>query len=620
MSTPKLKDHAVSKRTIDTQIKSTKVKRLAHHLTIGMSLIAGATIRGSVNVAIPVPASTHQRPRQVRMWSKKGKITNYLAFETAFNPNFLPLDDLRVWLGVAWHELGHTLWSPFDERIPVTMGLNLLEDARVETLILLKYPKMRAALMAALLHLMDGGHVNNTSDAAYSYAWVAGRFHLSKDVRNEARKMLVKLGGDEGRRIANEIDGIYRDYLAMGSALDKDEARRLASELDQLLGTNAPHGAGCGTSMTDTGTDADSPDVDVPDDVLDSVGSDDEGEGDNDTGSNTPDSDTTTETGSGTGGEPTDKQEDDESPSTTTLISPLEPMSEVQDELFKEETDKLRERVRRELEENADDMSKELEEEINKLERIIDIVGGAQGAEIDVKVDPPTPAVKQLAKEISRIAAKFNDDSAKGLMRRRDHGRFKPNRFERYDDLDTAYDQWEPGLSQEMYVAICMDISGSMESHLVTKVLYGLEVGLQDVATTDIALFNDTVRIPAARNTHTKQVLIRTTGGTYPSDALTYLYPRIRRAAQQNKLLVFYTDGVFSNGDSYSVLDAYVSELKREGVNVRILCDPRADITRMERFITSITNGVDLQVIPTVEDLPNIVLSWTRSILSGSIV
>lgn len=611
MSTPRLKDHKQSKQIIDRQVKNTKVKRLVHHLSVGMSLIADATVRASVNESIPVPASTQQQARQWKgMYGKKGKVTKLTSFKTDFNPNFLPLDNLLVWLGIAWHELGHALWSPFDKNISVTIGLNLLEDARIETLIILKYPKMKAAIQAALAHLMQGDHVNNTIDAAYSYAWVVGRSHLSSAVRNEARKMLVKVGGEEGRLMANEIDQIFRDYLSMGSSLDLAMAQDLATQLNALLGQDAPTHKTCSTSMTDTGSDANAPDVDVPDDVLDDVGSEDEDE--SDTG--------TDGTGSLTEDEGDDTDTDDVGNGASNAVPDLDPLTQEAREERKRETDALRDKVQEELDEASSNMSEELMEEVSKLERLIDIVGGAQGAEIDVKVDPPSPQAKGIARDITRIAAKFNDDSAKGLMRRRDHGRFKPARYERFEDLDVAYDQWEPGLSQEMYIAMCMDISGSMDSRTVTNVLYGLEVGLQDVATTDIALFNDTVRVPAQHNSHTKMVQIRTTGGTYPNDAMTYLYTRIRRAHQQNKLLVFYTDGVFSNDSSYQVLDSYISELKREGVNVRVLVDPRADVAKMEAMLTGLVKGQDLHVIQYLEDLPEIVLSWTRSILTGSIV
>lgn len=589
------------RKVLRTQREVSKVERLVQHLGISLSLMADADVLAKLNRGGgSAPASTAERNREpalaVRYLSgRRGstpreRTSGRTGFTTVFDASQMPpLDNLAGWLGVAWHELGHILWSVFAGQI--TVGLNLLEDARIETLLLQKHPRTRGALMAALCFLLDGMRAygssqSKPSDPVFMYAWVAGRTHLDRQIRTEFRALA------EAKRpgVAQRIDDIFKDYLSMGSKYDQDKAKRLAAMLDKILGTADKLGSGsCSDTLTrvrGVPTQHELDHADIEPSTIEEIG-----------GDPTPD-DTPGSAGAGEAAGSVGEAATKLSTDTRNTV------------------DKLRGAL-----DSAAASDEALRKEIDQLERhIAKAYPEPRSSEIQVK--PPTPDARRRSREIRRLAASFNDDSGKGLVRRLDHGRIKPARYERTGDIDSAYDAWEPGLSQEMYIILMIDISGSMRNAPVSEVLYALEVGLSDVATVEPVLWSDSYEIPPVSNSPTRMVDVQVTGGTNPVDGLAYSHHKLLNHPAANRLLVMYTDGEFNkttrkmNGDleytdNYDIVRAYMLDLLAQGVQVQVLDEQgKGGCSRL-----NLPDG-HVHKVKEIGQLPKVVQGWTRQVLT----
>lgn len=572
-----------SLKLLEHQKKST-AQRLAKHLGVSMSLLADANVTATVSphTNIGSLATTHKvgsffsQYMYGEWWNKKP--TKRKAYQTIFQYVILE-DQLSRWLGTAWHELGHILYSPFDG-LQVHIALNLLEDARIERLVMATYPQTRGAITAVTLWQVSTSprYDKNKDHLAYSYAWMCGKEHVPIGIRKEARKLIPNT-------LADRIDRIFHEYLGMGSKLDIRRAQTLGDELLELL--NLSDDGQLRNASSDSDCFAGNANIDtLPDIQLDVSDLSDLGEGGSDTASD-----------GGTGDAPST---DDQGEPSNKGVKKLK--------LIKE---KLKDQLTQVV-----DADQGLAKETAELKEVMR-GGVALQADIDksIEVGPPSAKASHLANEVRRVAARFNDESGKGLVRRRDSGRLKPRRYEIYDDLDIAYDQWEPGLDQEMMIGIAMDVSGSMIDAPVNEALYALEVGLSDVATVEVAYFNAEMFKSERPNTRTSMNTVRPRGGTNPAETVGYLHGVLTSNSTHNRLLVIYTDGEWGSYE-YAVVGEYIRDLFMQGIHVKLVHE-MSNVTSLHTLLSTVPE-LEPHVYRTkgVNNLADIVLDWTRTVLT----
>lgn len=546
-------------------------RALTRQLGISMGLMADAPVQTSLGAGRGVPASTTIRVRLNRGFNARGnkRVTSGEEYHTVFDADTIGSPSLPVWLGTAWHELGHIIWTEFN--MPgdrqVTLGLNLLEDARIETLMLLRFPKTRGAMLASLHHYLR----TVSNDALFTYAWVVGRAHLPVKIRQRLRK-LARAGANPIK--VHRVERIFKEYLALGSEIRGNAgnlatAFRLADELDAILSTDKAS-ARCASVANRSGINVKPKEddlVEVPPDMLDLP---EEGEGD---------------IGAPGGGAVSGPD-----------LHPADVLNDLKEYLIEEV-------------ENDED----LRAEVAQIKRYLSSGGGGSIVK-NTYTTSPSPSATRLAKDVRKAAMGFNDESGKGLVRRRGSGRLRPLRLEQTDDLDIAYDQWEPGLDQEMFIGLLMDVSGSMSSSPVSEILYGLEVGLSEVATCKVVYFNDRYSEPSVGNTAHRQVAVVCAGSTDPAGGLAYLHGEMLRSSVHNRILVLYTDGVFDGMDSYIATDAFLKDLRKNGVNVRVIGElSGVDLSYMKRLVY--LQPHELRLVKGISELPQVVLEWTTTIL-----
>lgn len=579
-----------------------RLTRLVSHLGISMSIISEKPVvtklvESQQGTTASSPASTslvtkysYNRNNPLE-WGTRREV-----YQTTFSAANLPENDPGVWLGTAWHELAHVLWSPFaNKQIQITSALNLLEDARIEALLLGTYPNTKGGLMATLGYLLN--QPNGSWNTRFHYAWVAGRYHIDKEIRESFRDLVDDPG------IAKQIEQIFLKYLSMGVNLETHTANDLARKLTLLLKLeDAPPGvvmcASQESAMKTTNRSASPSYGKLPDELekdIKDMGSDDTASDGDDT--------------SGSGNDTSDSGNDDTDPSPYGGKEVVVMMRQQRKEIEKL-YDKLRKDIKKAVESDAATQA-----EISALHSIL--AGNNIHAKQAGQLAPVTPMAAETARKIRRIATRFNDDSAKGLVRRRDHGRIRPVRYERNHDLDTAYDAWEPGLEQEMFVGLLIDTSGSMSGAPINEIVYGLEQGLADVATVETVYFNDSYFVGPGTSTPTRQVSIAATGGTIPGDGMGYLYSRFLKASAANQLFVMYTDGSFNQRSDGELVAAYLTDLQNRGVSIKLLGNSAGRSGLIS--ITQHAPGLTTDIVESLLDLPHVVTKWTTQVLAKPI-
>lgn len=571
--------------------KFSKYGDLARRIGISMGLLSKSNVKVLVsNDHVSMPAATSVRT-VVRWWSPGEKILEYL---TVFSLPWLDGKPLAAWLGVGWHELGHVLWSPYGTNVLITPALNILEDARIEMLLLVKYPKMRSALLAMVAEFGPTRGIRGPNNQKimsdepnlllHHYAFVCGRIYIDRKIRDEFRQLIPE-------DIADRIDAIFREYMGMRSRnFDTVRAQELAKELGEILGLPDVQSGCTGTAINRPKSSLDG--TEIPEDMLEEMGGDAKG-GDGVPGSN-----------------PNVKLPKD---ATYEDLEEEGKKKKAAAALLNKVTATLQEEAKREAAEDE-----YLREEVKNLSKLIKDNAGGYARSLEVNVTSPDPQVVSLTRRVRESALKFNDDTGKGLVRKRDSGRLRPTRLDQYDDLDIAYDQWEPGLDQEMFIGIVMDVSGSMHSKPVAKYLYALEMGLSEVATVKSVFFSDHFYVTNAKNSATRMVLPEIAGSTEPSGALNYMHSVITRESAMNKMLILYTDGGFDETNSYEASEAFLADLRNQGVSIRVLFEQISD-----RSVELYAQWLGLRpheyaYVSDLSELPGIVLDWTRTVLTKS--
>ena len=75
------------------------------------------------------------------------------------------------------HEVGHALYTPADEWLDAATDasnglrtfINVVEDARIERMIQVRYPGLRRSFIRSYNNMLDNGFFGKSKDAVYSY-------------------------------------------------------------------------------------------------------------------------------------------------------------------------------------------------------------------------------------------------------------------------------------------------------------------------------------------------------------------------------------------------------------------------------------------------------------------
>lgn len=169
--------------------------------------------------------------------------------ETIFlNTNILaPIDDASIVSlnGVNYHEVAHLLFSPrlnqaYAKRVidaKLMQEFNILEDCRIETLLIAKYPSVRDSLVQTVLRYIAEG------DMTESFILIRGRKYLPVAVRQLSANAYVSKYGVE---FTNKVASIIDEYRLLAFPRDEERGFELLKQLNELFNEQGQDGKDSG--------------------------------------------------------------------------------------------------------------------------------------------------------------------------------------------------------------------------------------------------------------------------------------------------------------------------------------------------------------------------------------
>jgi hypothetical protein len=159
-----------------------------------------------------------------------------IAINDKMLPDIRTKSGLVTTLGLNYHELAHNLYTPGKGTQLVSAVLaeslwdtyNLLEDSRIETLMVAKYRSAAKFLTQPVLEFI----IKDENTWATAHLYVHGRRFISKEVRKELRD--VYQGDEQNRTACENVIDEYRK-LDLSKAVHHQRALELVRELDGLI-------------------------------------------------------------------------------------------------------------------------------------------------------------------------------------------------------------------------------------------------------------------------------------------------------------------------------------------------------------------------------------------------
>lgn len=217
---------------------------------------------------------------------------------------------------------------------------------------------------------------------------------------------------------------------------------------------------------------------------------------------------------------------------------------------------------------------KDVQADIKTKQRVI--VGG-DGKHEDItkrgKFDPtPVPqdaiiSYRKFAKELQRL----RDDSEPSWQRETPTGRLNVQRVIRGCEIDQAFDRWDEGDDGcDIEAVILVDRSGSMSSgrndQKASIACWTIKRALEHIqAPVTVYAFDDAAEVAYTRNElahKTQYRFIYGNGGTDPYPTLLAAEQLLLSSRKKNKMLFIVTDGVFNTNKN----DELIDRIKRRGI------------------------------------------------------
>jgi len=145
--------------------------------------------------------------------------------------------------GFNYHEVGHILYTPRGgsefgravKREDLEKAFNVLEDARIERLLIAKYPSVAPFMEASCLEYLLKG--DSTEFGAY-FPLFTGRKYLDIELRQEIADRFIK---DFGVELAIRIASIVHEYRTLVYPRDFDRGLELLRAMADVVGREATH-------------------------------------------------------------------------------------------------------------------------------------------------------------------------------------------------------------------------------------------------------------------------------------------------------------------------------------------------------------------------------------------
>ena len=438
------------------------------------------------------------------------------------------LDEVLSIYGINFHELSHVLFTPRKGTMivgwvmdnDVQLAFNILEDQRIEPMMLSLFPSVEPWLVSSILQWVLKGGRQETA-----YLFVRGRRYLSGEIRGALRMAFSRPD------LLPEVDRIVDAYRGLVYPDDHMQARPLIADFDAILREVSPSGLdnpnGHGARVVEILIKGRPMGVSAQRDAQSQ--SDD--------------------------GEPEDDMKG-------LLWTP-----DVADKVAKADLDEVLDR-------------EDVRKDIDRLMRSIrdagssDVVPPSDWTEIS-----PDPEYVSRLNALHRMLHRLIQQAEPGWVDREEHGRVNPLRWEREHDPESAFDAWNEGVHDlvDMEVVLLADVSGSMGD--VEKTLFNsmwaLKRSLDRIgASTTVITFSDNSRVLYHREEHAGARIRRwfDGNGTDPTEGLRQAARIMARTSKTQRVLIVLTDGDwYGKTDEDGVTsDMYIQRMRNDGVTTAL--------------------------------------------------
>lgn len=510
------------------------------------------------------------------------------------------LETLTQVTGLNYHELSHHMYTPRKGTDMVKWviengyftGFNMLEDQRIETLLIGRYPSVVPFLQATILRWL----ANSPQDLEGNYMLVRGRRYLPVDIRERFRKEFLKPEliptiieiVDEYRLLA-----FPRDYKRAQELIDRWHKEVLQQWGDENGPCDLPQGPGGCTGRTPTSKGRPEPGKEQEQDAQNGGGIGQE-ESKFDPTQTKPNGGGE---GTGTSGQGGDEKNKDDVESEG--ISPLIKQDKVNNGVEAPDSSQeapsdtkkkpvvgsghtpsahqkmpkdLLDNIEKSIEDILD--RRDVQKDIRTKQKVLNGGDGKHSESIRIgkyeEVTVSTEAV-QHARRFGQELQQLKDDSEPSWQREVPSGRVNVQRVIRGCELDQAFDRWDEGNdSTDIEAVILVDRSGSMRSggndKLASVACWTIKRALNDIdALVSVYSFDDKAEVVYKRDEKPKRnafKFIFGSGGTEPYDALTAAERIFKVSRKNNKILFVISDGIFDVDRN----DEVIERLNRSGV------------------------------------------------------
>lgn len=537
----------------------------------------------SVLTLRPLKVTTQVSPRQAPAWSTGEEVT----FNARLIGNLDTPREIAAIKGLDLHEVAHVLYTPrngselgdwIHTNTKFFTAYNALEDQRIETLLVGRYPSIKDWLTATMLiHLVESPHFDG------AYPLLRGRRYLPTEVRRRALKAYKH---QDKIPLVQQIVDEYRMLLF---PQDTERAKQLIEEFHHLLndegtgddgGLPNPHGHGDRPheGAPSTGSrpapkkeqERDRDNAKRLDD-KDEADIDDEDDGDNDhAGDDTSSGDTPEGDGAGDSGN-----------------GDTDALSDILNEILSENEREI-ENIVRQIKGTPSLTSNNARDPLKR----------------QVKLTSPdaetVAATRSFGRELERIRTAYDP----AWDKQQSTGRLNPLRAGRGDDITTVYDAWNMGRQDatEIECVIILDNSGSMsgkKADAAYRAMYAIKRAMDRInASTTVLTFSDYAQVLYGRD-EKADLLIRDGGiggGTVATEAVEYATKLLAETDKPVRLFIAITDGQWYDPEK---ADEQIARLRRSGVLTAL-----AFISSWENEETSNHN---CEIAVTIKNIPDII-------------
>lgn len=473
--------------------------------------------------------------------------------------------DIMSLHGVNYHEVCHILYTPrmgsefvqWLVEANLMQAFNVLEDQRIETLFVARFPSTRVFLEAAVLRYVlevaaGDEYAKYPSlrdrDLRMSFLLTHGRRYLNKGFRDMIRSRFEK--SYRGPELIPALTRIVDEYRVLSFPKDYAAAKSLIMELDKIMKDNhmdVPVGP-CGSrdpmkkGRPEAGSDQSKDAEKARNDAENSQGMPEKSEGEGESGEGAA-NDETDESASATPNAEFAQEHKDLADAINTLLDEMS-----QDKTVRSETKEFRQAVR-------------------TNERATNSLRKHKYLDVSVETD-----IISSARNFGDELRELQQEADPTWLREKPHGKLNIQRAMHADinDYDKLFDQWYEGDDVcDIEAAILLDCSGSMQYRMdaANAATWSIKRGLERIGSrVTVYTFSEISRLLYSADEKAAPSSARVVsagGGTDPARALDEAEYIMSVSSKATKIVFVVTDGMWNWG---TTSDATIKRMNADGV------------------------------------------------------